>query len=513
MARELENWQDLYQKLDALVVAGAHGECRKILRTFQPTKIPREWAPQFGELGFRVQDRIYTLKTLHRFIHPENSFAEKATDKEKVIYASALLGLGAINEAQGILNQIKVDEEPEALFYGAGVHFYDWNYPASLPLLKKYISSEKISSYRRLVGKINLAAAAVQISDWKFASDLLDQIIVECETQSYILLLGNCFELQAQIQLYQGFYDQALGFLEKARGYLKDQKGLYSLFVEKWSCICLCLKTKSHQELQNLRNLRSKAHEAGHWISVRECDLFEAMVTRNPDLVRKLIMGSPAYAYRQRVRKLYGENINAKGRYFWLLGDSGESDSTDCTPSVVFDPYEKSGGSEALFEKPLLLSLFSALTEDFYKPCHLGLLFQKIYPEEKFNPFTSPARVLQLLRRLNHWFADNQAPIKVAFKKSEFRIIRRLSEAGSVGVVIQRGKSLSTMEGKTAQLQAVLKEKSFSAVQVSEVLGISLNSAREIISQNLHMGKLLSQGRGRSLRYNFSVYKSRKQAA
>lgn len=497
---DLDMFQQLYSKLEQLVVEGRHAECREVLDETHPQRIPRPWASRFGEIAFRMHNPGFTLKVLHRFIYPENPFDVPATDKEKTVYASALYTFGAINEAREILNSIRSQDEPEVWFHKAGASFCAWDYEAGIPYFRKYVESPKVDAYKRLVGKVNLAAGCIFVGDWEAATKLLEETKAECETNSYRLLLGNSFELLAQIQIFKGHYDQALQFLQSATDCLKDQGGFYALYAEKWTLIARCLKSSSPQNLESLRALREKALAIGHWNTVRECDLFEALATKNTELVRKVIMGTPYEPYRKRVRRLFETNFIAKGQYKLRLASEAVSDLDDQKNIPLFDPYKKGEAQEALYEKPMLLALYNALTEDFYHPANIGILFQKIYPKEKFNPYTSPARVLQLLRRLGKWFAENAHPIQVIFKKSEFR----LTSTQPIYLTVQRGTHLTAAQGKIGELKNNFGARLFSTAEVCTTLGISKASANRLLSEAIKEG-LVSKDKGRIGRtYRFS---------
>lgn len=497
--RDLRDWQRLYSELDTLIKQGQHEQTRAILNTKNPRKVPREFAVQFGELAFRAHLPLFTLKVLHPFIYPENRFSEPATEKEKIIYATAIFSMGAVQDSLAILNQIDSDREPEGHFYKALAYVCDWNYAGSIPHLKAYIGTTSLAPYRKLVGKLNLAAAHVLTENWLLAAGILEEIKIECVKNSHMLLLGNCFELEAQLYFYQGSYDEALELLEKSASCLKDQQGRYSMLVDKGIVLCQLFKSGQFENIRNLKSFQIKARELGHWDSIRETDLFEAIFSRNDKLLRKIIMGTPSEWYRQRVRKLYGANLKLSGKYLWYLGDPDQESQT----KLEFDPYSK------LYEKPLLLKTFDALTCDFYKPSNLGFLFQKLYPDEKFNPFSSPPRILQLLKRLDAWFTENQIPLRVVFKKSEFQ----LTSTENIFVSIQRGKPVSSMDAQILKLKGHFDGRSFSPTTASIALAISKSTIHKVINEALADGRLTKTNSGRGVAYRFSRQTKMRKAA
>ncbi|MGE0762880.1 MAG: hypothetical protein AB7N80_06350 [Bdellovibrionales bacterium] len=488
------NWQDLYEHLQKAVVEGRHALCRDALKKQNPQKIPREWASRFADLAVRTHLPLFALKALHALVFSDNTLNKPATNLEFMTYARSLYHLGAVADAIQILNKVDIKAEPEVLFLRACANIFDWNYPAAISDLKAYLAAPDIAPYRRLVGKVNLAAAYINVGDWVEADEALAEVQYECEAGAYQLLLGNSLELRSQVEIFQGRFEKALVALERAQELLQTQGALYSLYVEKWKAVCHCLQRPSSENIQQLERVRQKANELGHWGTLRECDLFEAIANRDETLIRKVIMGTPSEFYRQRARRLFKTEIVFRGQYRWKIKGDAEGEEQ------TFDPYRKAPNQPALYEKPMLLSLFEALASDFYQPFNLSILFNKVYVGEKFNPFSSPARVLQLLRRLDRWFKENRIPLRVRFKKSEFC----LKSITNVEVIVQRGKDLALLSPKKRQLmdlKLILKEKSLSVEKIRQRMGLSESSTRRLLRRGLVEGHIKKIGTGRGTVY------------
>lgn len=498
-------YSENYQAIEASIVAGQHEKGLQLLKLIQPKTLPFAWSTKFAELANRFHQPLFALKALHRFINPEKPFHQKAADKQKMIYGYSLCLLGATGEALDLLNSVQSVVSPEVNFTKALTYFRQWNYVQSIPLLRQYIADPNLDDYRRVIGEVNLAAALIAMSDWDQALPLLHQIQSICRDRNYELLLGNCFELEAQVLFFQKKYDLALERLAIARTLLENQKGLYLLFVDKWIHVCHLFKNPTAENLLNLQQVRSQAVLLEEREIIRECELFEAIAMQNELLLKKVIMGTPSEHYRQRARQLYGRNFNALGQFGWdLNGQAGDDSST-----IILNPYEKKSDSTALYERPQLLALLEALTLDFYRPCHLGGLFKSIYPDELFNPYTSPARVLRLLKRLDQWFTANKYPLRIDFKKSEFSI----QATGAVRVIIHRGQKLSAAGARWTELKSAFKNRTFTTAKVSSVMGLSATSAQRLVKQALAEGKIQAFGHGRSTTYKFSSIKKIKSAA
>ncbi|MGZ5279055.1 MAG: hypothetical protein ACXWC9_03885, partial [Pseudobdellovibrionaceae bacterium] len=178
-----------------------------------------------------------------------------------------------------------------------------------------------------------------------------------------------------------------------------------------------------------------------------------------------------------------------------------------------FDPYQIQKGQDSLHLKPQLLALFEALTLDFYKPSHIGLLFQRIYKDEKFNPFSSPNRVLSLMKRLDRWFLDQDVPLRVRMKKSEFGLIAKSAVSQPVQILIQRAKTLSKQDGHLATLRDYFQGRTFSSQDISEKMNISKASAQNLIGQAVKEGSVEKRGSGRSTTYALVPRNKKRSAA
>lgn len=501
------NWLEQLSQLETWVVQGRHAECREFLQTLNPKKIPDQWRLQFAQISWRANDYLFVLKSLQSVIYPENRFQKKALDQEVVTYAGALSSLGATHEAIRLLNEIDGANEPSALLHLAGAHIQNWDYEDAQPCLKEYIQSNKITDYQRLVGKVNWAATLVHLEKWPDAVELLKDIQKICEQNSYQLLLGNCFELRAQVEIIQGRYLEGRQLLSKALEYLKGQAGNYSMYAEKWLAVCDCRENLSEsmrkQGLQKLRDVRKQALELRHWNTVRECDLFEALALDDQNLLRKVIMGTPSETYRHRARKFSGATIVFRGKFEFYLGSQTEHQF------AVFDPHQRTSEGDALFKKPLLYTLFQALIADLYQPQTLGMLFQVLYANEKFNPFTSPARVLQLLRRLNDWFATNKLPLEVEFVKSEFK----LSSTQKIRIQVTRGGQKNAQKAQLSEIKNFYRAQNFSIQDLCRDFEISKATAERLLRKANDLGVLAKDRKPWGVAYRFQVAAKKKTAA
>ncbi len=504
----MQSWPDRINDIETLIVSGDHMKCRKLLERINPRQLPREWATRVAQAALRIQHSILALKILHGFVYPKNQFDQPATDLEKSIYANSLNRLGATSEALEILSGLDETLNPEVLFYRGIAHFRQWNYSEGVRAFRQYVAREDLEPYRRIVGQVNLAAGLIYLRQWQEGLELIEKIKTKCVEGDYQLLLGNCLELEAQIYFFNKQYDQALKLLEQSMTMLKNENGVYLHYVQKWVQFCHCFLDNAPDVSKKFEDLRSISLKNGYWETVRECDLFEAILTQDEELLRKVIIGTPCDSYRLRARTLFGKAVKATGNYQLLLLPP-EGDRHSNLRAHHFDPYETESEANALHTTPLLLATFEALTVDFYKPAYIGSLFKFIYPEEKFNPYTSPPRILRLLKRLDQWLKAASVPLAVQFKKSEFQ----LKASTPILIQIRRGPRLTSSAGKLSELYKAFPGRSFSSSSAATQMGVSVSSAQKLIKQALADGILISCGRGRGSLYRFAPRNKRRSAA
>lgn len=503
MGKNTIDWTLLLTTLERLVVASDHGLVKKALSEINFRQVPRVHTVSLAEISWRISEPLLALKVLNRVLFPKNELSTQATTREKFVYATALSYLGASREAFSILESIDTKKEPEVLLRKALALFSEWRYADAIPLLHDFHQRTDVAPYRSLIGKVNLAAALIVEKHFDEASLLLTEIQSLCEIGGYALLSGNAFEMQAQIAFFKGDYARALANLENSKSRLKNQGGQFALFAEKWTVLSYAFRDRTPAGLLELRKFKQKAFALRQWETVRECDLFESALQQDIHLAKTLVLGTPFESYRRRIRNFVGKKMLANGRGELHLGTEFQDRQT-----FIFDPYSVQQGGASLHTQRRLLALYDALTNDFYKPSHVGLLFERIYSDEKFNPFSSPKRVLSLIHRLNSWFRTQQVPLRVQLKKSEFR----LQSDGDQHVIakVQRGQRLSKEAGGVSLLRDHFKQRTFSSQKVAVALNISKTSAQNLIAHGLRQQVIIQLGNGRSTRY---AWNSKKRSA
>ncbi|MGZ5279104.1 MAG: hypothetical protein ACXWC9_04135, partial [Pseudobdellovibrionaceae bacterium] len=134
------DWPQIIAELEKQVVEGQHVQVKKSIHQINPKHIPRNFAGPLAELAWRISEPLLTLKILNKLIFPENELAFAPTDREKLIYATALANLGAVDEALQLFESINSQKEPEVFLRKSMAHFRVWNYKNPIPFLKEFLN-------------------------------------------------------------------------------------------------------------------------------------------------------------------------------------------------------------------------------------------------------------------------------------------------------------------------------------------------------------------------------------
>lgn len=433
--------------IEGLIRGGKTRDARHKLSKIETEKIPRAAILPLAILARRSNLPHLALKLLHPVVR--RSIEPPATVAEKGEYAASLSFIGAGPEAYQLLEDLDPSNCPEILLYRSFALFSVWNYKASITYLEKYTTMPDLDPYKRLVGKLNLAAAMVNERLLPPAEALLNELANATEKDNLKLLRGNVYELQAQVALLRGFYSTAEKHLFGAEDHLKETGGIYSLFVRKWRAI---VKLKSDESeagraegLKMLKLIRLEAVKRCHWETVRDCDRHQAFTEKNLELFFQVYFGTPYEGYRRRLLKEYPGELKVPGHYFLkfkphfeprtfvdvVTGEINKRTSGDPVPKIV----------ASLGEDLELLKTFQALAKDYYAPIRLPSLFSSVFSGEFYVPGKSSAKAYRMVQKLRAWFEERKLPIQI----NEFQSFYSVTANDTVALKITAGNTTDTV--------------------------------------------------------------------
>ena len=290
------------REIDALIRQGHGAAVRARLAAVLVRRPPRDAAPRLAQLAWRAGLPEVGLRVLNPLVRPTDRKPTEATPLETAEYAACLIKAGAVDEGAALLSPLDAEALPRVWLYRAFACVARWDYADSIPLLEAYLNCRGLSSYDRLVGRVNLAAALVLERRHRAAEYLLRQLLHEASVRRLKLALGRVLELSAENFLLRRQWNRAESFLERARQALAGTEGVDLFIAEKTSAILDFLRKPGAKTLAGLRSARGKATVRRHWESVRDCDRAEALGGRDQKLLLRVCFGTPHDRFRHWIR-------------------------------------------------------------------------------------------------------------------------------------------------------------------------------------------------------------------
>jgi hypothetical protein len=153
-------------------------------------------------------------------------------------------------------------------------------------------------------------------------------------------------------------------------------------------------------------------------------------------------------------------------------------------------------------------ALLRTVLTDFYRPQPNLALFGELYPNESFDPISSPLRIRQLLASARR--ALKQIPMHLLTTRDGIRVVKetqlilRLDLQPLVELESEKLRSGSDRASvRLSRLKESFGECEFSSQEACEVLRLSQPSLFRLMQTGLERGELSSRGDGRGRRYRF----------
>lgn len=488
---------DTLQRIDQLIREGNVKTAAQLLKKLRRDKIRRTDLVNAASLARRANLAPLAIRLLNPIVRPSRKAPAQATEKEKAEYAVALIKIGAVEEALGILKTLNGSQNPEVHLYTAFGFVAEWDYENSIPSLQDYLKASGLTDYQKLIARVNLAAALVHERRSEEASHLLDELLIETESSGRHLLHGNLLELSAQNSILSDQWERAREYLRRSEAILKNTGTVYAFFVRKWKAILEVKKTGGHREaLSKLQDIREEAAQLSHWETMRDCDLFEAIARDDRDLFLRLYFGTPFEAYRKKIVVEMSEPEKMPTEYCYLLGQGERG-------RFVFDleTGENTRNRMRLKVGQVLHRLLATLCSDFYRPFSLTRLHSSVYAGEYFNPVTSPHRIHHALKCLRAWFKRSHLPFVIEEKAAHYRLVSR--EACTIRIPLS-GLARDKGTFDLSRLRNAFPGETFSAHEAARALGISWRSTIRVLNKGLSDESLARVGAGSITRYRFA---------
>ncbi len=479
--------EKLIANCEAFVRAGSPQKAAKLISKLNLARLHRQYRLKFANLCRRTGLISSGLQILTPVLFPKELEKADATAAEQAEYAVLLQRAGSVEEALEILNAISPEEIPEVLIYRCYCLFNKWEYRKAIPPLDQYLSLES-AGYSTLVAQVNLCSALVECGDFDNANQKLIALETLARSSQALRLQGNCLEMLAQVCIHQGQLHQAESYLNDAASLLVSAGTHDELFIMKWRAILTALR---EGRTEALATYRLQAVERAESEAVRETDFFWLMVDFDSQKFEHLYFGTPFERYREKItRRLFREPKAAVYQF-------GRADQRylDLRDGALSDGQDLSLDSK-------ILHLFRSLLTDFYRPRLIGNLFSDLFPKERFDIFSSPGRVRQLMYRARKWAKENNVPAEIVLINDRYRV----DVNGDFAFRVPLGSPVASNRNHQIELlMQKFSQRDFTAAQAQSVLGVSRATCTRILQQAVETNRLGRFGASTNTVYTFSV--------
>ncbi len=471
--------------LDDLLRRGKLTAVRRELKAVSRRKLPREWSVEVASLAWRARLPEMGMRLLARSVRSPQDvpLKQRALPMEKVIYAGCLIQLGAVDEARLLLDSVDPEACPFALFVKMTALVSRWEYAAAIPVIEAYLRL-KPDPYRVLVARVNLAASYVFEAQTASARNLIEALESELAPTRNGRLLAYVHELASLLAWEERDLARMRERLARAEEILAGGEATDALMRRKWEAVLELTEKTSAVSLKKLHAVKKTAQRQTHWETVRDCDMFEAVLTRNERLLHHVYFGTPFENYRRRLLVRYERPGPIPDRYDWELGRVSAR-----APSLNL------ANPEGAYRRFLAF-----LACDFYRPQTMGALHARLYPRDFFNPDSAPLKIRQLILRVRRWCAAEKIPVKIQSGRDGYRLQATSPLVLTVGKTIP---DVSEIDPDLGTLEQSWGGRVFSLKDAQRTLNRPERTVRRILKDAFDAGKLERSGAARGVRYRF----------
>ncbi|MGZ3791619.1 MAG: tetratricopeptide repeat protein [Bdellovibrio sp.] len=358
---------------------------------------------------------LYKLsaKVLFPLVRGEKMAIDDLSGQAIIEYSGALNQMGLVSEARELL--IPLQSQPQALLQIGLSYFQEWDHESAIPFLEKIVSKNKdISEYELLVATVNLHIAySFSASEKILLSEMMD-LKARLQSRDLILLNGVVQQIIGRYWTNQKNYIEARKAFAEGQAMLSKMMTQDHLILRKWLLVNETIGGNDlSKQIADWKKLKEDALGAANFETVRECDYYCGTLFNDQKTLSFCYHGTPYKSYRQRF-SLLPEPAGIK------LWKDQKISCTEFENQISLDDHIFSHNSN--LPPKLIRNTFRALISDFYKPMTVARLFKKIYPNDYWNPHSSPLLIRQALFRLRAYLAQEADDILIKCNHGYFEI-------------------------------------------------------------------------------------------
>lgn len=476
--------------LDRAIREGNSGLVRQTLQKTKLSHIARTHLTEFAKLCRRVGLAELAVTALFPLVRQKKgALALPPQPAELLEYALDLNHLGAAEEAEVILASLP-EKTPGLPMARASCAVTQWDYSAAIPLFLQALEENREGPYQNLVIRVNLGAAYLAREQYAEADHWLNSAIEECRRDQHRLLLGAVLPLTVQSAVLRKSWAEVKRRVTETRAQFGGASERSQLVLDKWELFArLFEEGLDRARHRDLDRLRQRATAEGHWETLRECDRYEAIFGKSPRMIGRLYYGTPWKAYREKLLA----SFSVPDPFDWTF--SGKTQLT----LRRRDGCDERGRPKFKVGQ-LLHRVLLALSSDLYRPQRIAPLHHQLYPDEYFNPLSSPNRVHQALFRFRRECVRKGVPLNVEAVDELYWL-----RGDRLALRFERELPLSMNELRLEKWRTRFGAKPFGCGEAASAIGVSRSSCLFALREGVARGWLQTEGKGPSAVYRFGA--------
>lgn len=472
---------NVLEKIESLIKAGQIQLARAQLLKTKSSQISPIDLVLFCSLLRRAGLSVEVLKILQPLVYPKARSAVVATVEEKLEYASNLVRIGVLNEAERILNSIDAQKYPDVFIRRGFLVISRWDYDAANRFFRQYLEHPQAEAYSVLIAQVNILQGLVNLKKTEEAWALAQELLNKLDPIQNKLLLAAVYEFCSEIFRLKKDQQRALEYIRLGKTLLIGTNTIDEFLLRKQEQIVL--QNKDAFDL-----LRAEAVERKHYESIRDLDFQKALLTKDERLLNQVHWKTMSKSYKERIlSQAHEKGLQLNREIFQFKKNKG----------MVFDLESHSLDGTTVFLKKdkAEARLFAALLSEGYKPIKIFDLFALVYPDEIFFPLFSSDKMHQLIKRLRHFIAKAKLPLKILCQNEEYKVEVTGNFSLSFGKIF---RSEWERKWKTS-----IGSKYFSISEAQNFWGCSLRTTLRRLDEIKKAGRFQTKGKTRATRYRF----------
>jgi hypothetical protein len=292
-----------------------------------------------------------------------------------------------------------------------------WEYQKAKKIFSEYLQSSNLTSYQIQTARLNLSTSMLVIGDLDSARQIIEAAMESIHPEKEKLLQFYFLEQKVQWLIAEKKYDQALLIIQKIQSQEKDLPENYKLTLKKWhlASAFYSKKINTEQLSNDLNLLENEAYQRSMPELLREIDFYRSLFLKDPSAYSRIYFGTSWKPYLKRLEENLGQQKHPTS---FLWNPRPWQKISDGSTGTTFDIQRPMNVRYNSMQHKLLW----VLSSDLYRQHSLGSLFHSLYPNEKFDPWTSKDRIMKLLRRTQVVIPSksNEYSLKILHKKNKF---------------------------------------------------------------------------------------------